>query len=87
MDQVEKAGDRLPPLIAVVARNLIDGMLVWGRIENDEIRLWRYPFLVEEPAKPASYAGGVRVEVMSPVEGPTFLLYHEKDLVMVQVAA
>ena len=79
-----KHGDAVPALVAVVARNVIDGMTVWGRVENDEVRLWSTPFAVESIAVPSSAVGHVRVEVTSEADGDTFLMFGDGDLVMVE---
>lgn len=77
--------DVVPRLVAVVAQNVIDGMRVWGAVVGDEIRLSQYPCLVDRCARAsASQPRRIRVEVISPVEGPVYLAYDPDQLVMVE---
>ncbi len=80
-----KPGEQVPALVAVVARNVVDGMRIWGQVDAGEIRLNFYPFAAVSMAVASAVTPGVvRVEARSEVDGDTFLLYADEDLIMVE---
>lgn len=82
---IRQAGDQLPPLVAVAAQAVREGALVWGVVDGEEgIRLWRQAAVADADAFPASSPGQIRINVSDPEEGPTFILCHANQLVLVE---
>jgi hypothetical protein len=86
MPGIERAGDRVPALVAVAASDVAAGMVMWGVVNQRKMMELEMPCPVDVDARAASSDGMVRIEIVHPVEGPCFVLAGVDQLVLVEQA-